>query len=58
MQEGDAVVWFPGWEHETRILQGLSVSISLHFDTKMDSLYVRTFKKILVDKVSAQFEHA
>ena len=28
---GDALVWFPGWEHETRIETGPSVSLSLHF---------------------------
>ena len=56
LREGEAVVWFPGWEHETRILEGLSVSLSLHFETDTNSLYVRTFRKNLADKVSLQFQ--
>jgi len=55
---GDAVVWFPGWEHETRITQGLSVSLSLHFDTAMSSLYVKTFINYLADKVSPLFRNS
>ena len=53
---GDAVVWFPGWEHETKITKGLSVSLSLHFDTLLDTLYVRTFRSVLTEKVSPLFE--
>ena len=56
LHEGEAVVWFPGWEHETRILEGLSVSLSLHFDTLMDSLYVQTFRRSLIERVSQQFQ--
>ena len=55
LHEGEALVWFPGWEHETRIQHGLSVSISLHFDTELDSLYVQTFQKFLRERVSSQF---
>lgn len=52
---GDAVVWFPGWEHETKILDGLSVSLSLHFETVKDTLYVKTFRSFLAHRVSEQF---
>ena len=52
---GDAVVWFPGWEHETRILEGLSISLSLHFETGKSSLYVTTFLNHLVERVSPLF---
>ncbi len=52
---GDAMVWFPGWEHETRILQGLSISLSLHFET-VSSMYVKTFLNLLAKKVSSEFQ--
>ena len=55
LQQGDAIVWFPGWEHETRILEGLSISLSLHFQTVMSSLYIRTFKSALANRVSSEF---
>ncbi len=55
LEAGDAVVWFPGWEHETRILTGLSVSLSLHFQTLLDSLYVKTFSSALGDSVNQKF---
>ena len=52
---GDAVVWFPGWEHETGITEGLSISLLLHFETTMSSLYVRT-QVSLQTKSSFSFE--
>ena len=51
---GDALVWFPGWEHETVIIEGLSISISLHFDSPSDSVYQNTFHQELCDRVSHQ----
>jgi len=56
LEEGEAVVWFPGWEHETRILQGLSISLSLHFATVTNSLYIKTFQDALVHRVSSDFQ--
>ena len=50
LKEEEALVWFPGWEHETRIQHGLSISLSLHFDTVMDSLYIQTFKRFLQEE--------
>lgn len=55
LHEGEALVWFPGWLHETKILKGLSISLSLHFQTIMNSLYVKTFKAALADQVSPEF---
>ena len=57
LSPGNALVWFPGWEHETKILQGLSVSLSLHFQTLMDALYIRTFQSSLSEKVSQHFKN-
>ena len=53
LQPGDALVWFPGWEHETRILSGLSISLSLHFMNPSNSSYQNTFSDILSERVSA-----
>ena len=49
---GDALVWFPGWEHETCITEGLSVSLSLHFDSPSTSVYQNTFHRELTERVS------
>ena len=54
LSSGDALVWFPGWEHETVIAEGLSISISLHFDSPSDSVYQNTFHQELSDRVSHQ----
>ena len=53
LQPGDALVWFPGWEHETRILSGPSISLSLHFMSPSNSSYQNTFSDILSERVSA-----
>ena len=55
LQQGDALVWFPGWQHETKILEGPSISLSLHFQTIMNSLYIKTFKSALANRVSPEF---
>ena len=52
LQPGDALVWFPGWEHETRILSGLSISLSLHFMSPSNSSYQNTFSDLLSERVS------
>jgi len=52
LQPGDALVWFPGWEHETRILTGPSISLSLHFISPGNSSYQNTFSELLSQKVS------
>ena len=52
LSSGDALVWFPGWEHETVITEGLSVSISLHFDSPRGSIYQNAFHQELSDRVS------
>ena len=52
LQPGDALVWFPGWEHETRILIGPSISLSLHFTSPADSTYQNTFSEVLRERVS------
>ena len=49
---GDALVWFPGWEHETSILIGPAVSLSLHFTSPSDSAYQNTFSDLLSQRVS------
>lgn len=50
---GDALVWFPGWEHETRIEVGPSISLSLHFLISPASHYIQTFRDILTSNVSS-----
>ena len=52
LRSGDALVWFPGWEHETVIMEGLSVSISLHFDSPSNSAYQNVFHQELTERVS------
>ena len=52
LQPGDALVWFPGWEHETRIVSGPSISLSLHFTSPSNSSYQNTFSDILSGRVS------
>jgi hypothetical protein len=49
---GDALVWFPGWEHETGIETGPSISLSLHFLPHSASLYLHTFRDMLSNRVS------
>ena len=29
LNSGDALVWFPGWEHETIIVKGVSVNLRI-----------------------------
>ena len=52
LQPGDALVWFPGWEHETRIVSGPSISLSLHFTSPSNSSYQNTFSDKLSERVS------
>jgi hypothetical protein len=49
---GDALVWFPGWEHETGIEAGPSVSLSLHFTPNHSSHYISSFPELLSARVS------
>ncbi|XP_065900488.1 uncharacterized protein [Dysidea avara] len=49
---GDGLVWFPGWEHETHITEGPSVSLSLHFDSPSTSVYQNNFHHELTERVS------
>ena len=49
---GDALVWFPGWEHETGIETGPSISLSLHFLSDPASHYLHTFRDLLSSRVS------
>lgn len=49
---GDALFWFPGWEHETEITEGISISLSLHFIPPQGSMYQRTFASLLQERVS------
>lgn len=53
LEPGDALFWFPGWEHETEITEGLSISLSLHFTPLRGSLYLNTFSSLLHKHVSA-----
>ena len=51
LTQGDALVWMPGWEHETEILgDEESVSLSLHF-LPTSTLYQRTFATFLNNRV-------
>ena len=52
LHPGDALVWFPGWEHETGIETGLSISLSLHFTSPPHSRYINTFADLLSNHVS------
>ena len=52
LNSGDALVWFPGWEHETIIVEGISVSLSLHFNSPSDSVYQNAFHEELSERVS------
>ena len=48
---GDALVWFPGWEHETRIETGPSISLSLHFSMTFRSRFTAVFRDLLTEKI-------
>jgi hypothetical protein len=51
LTEGDALIWMPGWEHETEIIgTEQSVSLSLHF-LPGNTIYQRTFATYLKERV-------
>eukprot|EP00118_Oscarella_pearsei_P012884 m.98257 g.98257 ORF g.98257 m.98257 type:complete len:287 (+) comp36974_c0_seq4:633-1493(+) len=52
LNSGDAVVWFPGWDHETKIVgDAQSVSISLHFWPTQGTQYERHFSQYLEQRI-------
>ena len=51
LESGDVLVWFPGWEHETGIETGPSISLSLHFSTNYSSTFILSVSDYLSHKI-------